>query len=238
MPTDPVDPNLSLLQARTLKNSVTALPATLIPPAQLPAPSSSDPEVQLITSLRDDKKMKWMDIAIQLNAARQDRNEAPVLNPASVYSRYILAAPMTATPVAEIGFDAKDYTYLRDPGQVLVQPGSTPTSADPSVPGSAAATSSAPGSSAAKPKAKVAVPRAGRKRVKNLENAIELKDNVRQPATAEELEELKGEARTQMLIEAVAKVERNFWTLVADEVDRVGGVKYEGKVLANRWFEL
>ncbi|CAE7026985.1 hypothetical protein P3342_005894 [Pyrenophora teres f. teres] len=231
MSTTPTDPAVSLLRARALKSSVSTAPAVLTRQTQLPAALSSDPELHLINTLRNDKGLKWADIATQLNAAREKRGEATIWNPASVYSRYILAAPMTATPVGEIGFDARDYVHLRNPGQFYVKP-------DSSTPTAGASTPTADASSSSKPTPGTSIPRAGRKRVKDYDNATELKANMRQHATAEEVEELQGEVRTQMLVEAVAKVERNFWKLVADEVDRVGGVYFEGDVLAERWFEL
>jgi hypothetical protein len=62
---------------------------------------------------------------------------------------------------------------------------------------------------------------AGRKRVKNCANATELAANVRSPGEVEEQrEELQTSEMTTQLMAAVAVVDRNFWTLVADELEK------------------
>jgi len=220
MDTTPMDPNTTLVRARALKATISTRPAILHPLAEqsktLQSPSS-DPELQLIKKLRSEQGMKWADIAAQLNSGREKAGEAPIHSASSTYSRFVLAVPTTATPVGEIGFNTKDYVHLRNPHQYYVPP----------------ASAAASGKGKTQPISKL-----GKKRVRNYDNATELKSNVRQRATQEQVEELRGPVRTQMLVEAVAKVERNFWKLVADEMERTGTTLYEGEELAKRWHGL
>jgi len=223
MANPPIDPNAAFVRARALKATISACLTILHPLAEQSKtlqPPSSDRELQLIKKLRSEKGMKWADIAAQLNRAREEAGEAPIHTASSTYSRFVVAAPTTATPVAEIGFNTKDYMHLRNPHQYYVAPASA-----------AAAAASRKGKTQP-------ISRLGKKRVRNYDNATELKSNVRQRATLEQVEELRGPVRTQMLVEALAKVERNFWKLVADEMERTGTTLYEEEELAKRWHEL
>ena len=215
----PIDADAALIRARALKATVSMAPSILAPPADQPTtllPPSSDSELQLIKKLRSEQNMKWSDIAAQLNAARSEHGEAPIYTSSNTYSRFVLATPKLPTPVGEIGFHTKDYVHLRNPHQYYVSRTATRTAKSKTLP----------------------VSKAGKKRIKNYDNATELKANVRQRATDEQVEELQGPVRTQMLVEAVAKVERNFWKLVADEMERMGTTLYDEEVLAKRWHEL
>lgn len=86
--------------------------------------------------------------------------------------------------------------------------------------------------------APVEASRHGRKRVKNYTNPVELKDNVRKPLEVEESGDLESVERTQQLVEAVARIERNFWVLVADEMERVSTKFYRAEDLETRFLEL
>ncbi|KAF1926992.1 uncharacterized protein M421DRAFT_66501 [Didymella exigua CBS 183.55] len=72
--------------------------------------------------------------------------------------------------------------------------------------------------------------KAGKKRVKDFQNATELSANIRRPATIEGAEGRDAE-KEDVLVNAVAKVNRNFWVFVADEVEREGGKYIEPKEL-------
>ena len=190
-------------------------------------PTAADTEDALITTLRTEGK-QWADIIAHLNERRVINNEPPSWTEAAVYSRFILNDSAMATPMREIGFEPCDYAHLRN------------------------ASSGREGTS-----------KAGKKRVKDFQNATELSANIRKPAVIagadnEHLEEKgdvkmkgKGKARAkgkskgkdenrrkgesekeivkmdegmaEVLMRAVAKVERNLWIFVADEVERESG---------------
>lgn len=75
----------------------------------------------------------------------------------------------------------------------------------------------------------------GKKRVKNYENAKELEANMRKPVKDEEHAELETSERSEQLMQAVAKVNRNFWQLVADEMERSTTRLYSPAALAGRY---
>jgi hypothetical protein len=80
---------------------------------------------------------------------------------------------------------------------------------------------------------------AGRKRVKNCANATELAANVRSPGeVGEQREELQTSEMTKQLMGAVAVVDRNFWALVADELERKTARYYAPEELARRFHEV
>jgi hypothetical protein len=164
-----------------------------------------DLENQLIKNLRQEENMNWCDIADLLNEERRQRGEAASFTEAAVYSRFVRNAPRIATAVGEIGFDPKDYMHLRHPNQYSTAQGTETSS------------------------------KVGKKRVKNYENAKELEANMRKEIKEDELEELETVERTEQLMDAVAKVERNFWILVADEMERATTKLYPPNALANRY---
>lgn len=166
---------------------------------------AEDPENILIKTLRQDQSMSWSDIAKVLNQERRNRGEAANFTDAAVYGRFVRNAPRIATAVGEIGFDPKDYMHLRNPNQ-YTQGDGTGT-----------------------------IAKAGKKRIKNYENATELKANIRQQLEMAGHAELETAEKTEQLVEAVAKVERNFWILVADEMERATTKMYEPNALASRY---
>lgn len=164
-----------------------------------------DPENQLIKKLRQEENMKWCDIANLLNEKRRQRGEAASFTEAAVYSRFVSNAPGIATAIGEVGFDPKDYMHLRHPNQYSTTQGTEASS------------------------------KVGKKRVKNYENAKELEANMRKQIKDDEHEDLETVERTEQLMEAVAKVERNFWILVADEMERATTKLYPPNALASRY---
>ncbi|KAF9693351.1 hypothetical protein EKO04_008678 [Ascochyta lentis] len=172
----------------------------------------------------------WAEVAAHLNERRMSNNEVPSWTEVAVYSRFILSSSAPATPAREIGFEPRDYAHLRNAGS-----GREGTS------------------------------KAGKKRVKDFQNATELSANIRTPVklegednaevqevtakgkskakskgkgkdeqrrTGEEEETVKmDEGLAEVLMRAVAKVERNFWVFVADEVEREGGKYIEPRHL-------
>lgn len=200
-----------------------------------------DFEDTLITTMRAEGK-PWGDITAQLNERRISHKEAPTWTEAAVYSRFILNNSVTATPAKEVGFEPRDYAHLKNAGS-----GREGTS------------------------------KAGKKRVKDFQNATELSANIRKPATiegaggerSEERSEVKvkgkgkakvrgkskgkdedrrkgeseeivkmDEGMAEVLMRAVAKVERNFWVFVADEVEREGGKYLKPKELEKVFHEI
>ncbi|KAH7359847.1 hypothetical protein BKA66DRAFT_224765 [Pyrenochaeta sp. MPI-SDFR-AT-0127] len=162
-------------------------------------------ENQLIMTLRQDQHMKWNDIADFLNQARHSRGEATNLTDAAVYSSFVRTSPRLAIAVDEIGFDPKDYMHLRHPNQYTNADGSGTVS------------------------------KAGKKRVKNYDIATELQANMRKRLKLDESFDLKTVEKTEKLLDAVAKVERNFWILVADEMERATTKMYQPDELASRF---
>lgn len=166
---------------------------------------NEDAENALIQSLRLEKKLKWGEIADYLNRKRQDAGEAASLTEAKLYSRFVLHTTRTAVPVGEVGFSAKDYMHLRHPEQFVEGGRQFPVS------------------------------KAGKKRIKDYEHGRELRANMRQPVGEEAQGDLQTVEKTEQLVEAVAKVERNFWKLVADEMERATTKLYKPEELASRY---
>lgn len=165
-----------------------------------------DPENQLIKTLRQDQNMKWNDIANFLNQERRQHGEAASFTEAAMYSRFVRNAPRIATAVGEIGFDPKDYMHLRHPNQF----NGTSDGTEP-------------------------ISKAGKKRIKNYDNAKELEANMRKQIKQDDNAELETAEKADQLMEAVAKVERNFWILVADEMERTTTKLYAPDALASRY---
>ncbi|KAH8725617.1 hypothetical protein GQ44DRAFT_615542 [Phaeosphaeriaceae sp. PMI808] len=82
------------------------------------------------------------------------------------------------------------------------------------------------------------VSKVGKKRVKDYENAKELTINMRNLIKNDDgtaPAELETAEKSEKLMQAVAKVERNFWILVADEMERATTRLYEPDALARRF---
>lgn len=151
--------------------------------------------------------MGWEAIAAHLNTERIERGEPASLTASTVYSRFVRNGPRIGNVLGEVGFDPKDYMYLRN---------------------------SAPGPPAGGGKQRPVGDMefgigAGRKRVKRQGNEEqELRSSLRQKVPLEEqTRALEEDGMTEMLAEAVETVERNFWKYVADELER----------RCSRWFE-
>ncbi|KAF1354206.1 hypothetical protein EJ07DRAFT_133781 [Lizonia empirigonia] len=193
-------PTDTLKRARELKASALQNISILQPELATSLSARATPhtfEDTLIKTLRAEGK-PWADITARLNERRVSNQEAPTWTEDAVYSHFILNASVTATPAKEVGFEPRDYAFLRS------------------------ASNGRESSS-----------KAGKKRVKDFHNATELSANVRKPVKkGEEEETVKiDEVIVEILMMAVAKVERNFWVFVADEVEREGGKYIEPKEL-------
>lgn len=77
--------------------------------------------------------------------------------------------------------------------------------------------------------------RNGKKRIKNFLNPTELKANLRQVMDPEASGDLQTPEKTEQLLRAVERVERNFWVLVADEMERATTYLYDPDMLAERY---
>ncbi|KAH7084493.1 hypothetical protein FB567DRAFT_83685 [Paraphoma chrysanthemicola] len=201
----------ALVRARAMKVDVENNIAVLKPLDQQNTTKcrpEDDHENQLIKKLRSEEQMSWAEIANVLNQERRNRGEAANFTASAAYSRYVCNVPRVATTVGEIGFDVKDYMHLRNPSQYTEGEGTGSTS------------------------------KAGKKRVKNYDNAKELEANVRKQISEVEHAELETAEKTEMLMNAVAKVERNFWVLVADEMERSTTKLYPPQVLASRYHSI
>jgi hypothetical protein len=197
-----------LKRARAIKASIRDNIAVLQSPQQATSDHShveDGAENQLIMTMRQDQKMSWSDIANYLNQERRKRGEAANFTDAAVYSRFIRSATRIATPVGNMGFDPKDYQHLRNPSQYTNTEGTGTLS------------------------------KVGKKRIKNYNNAKELEANIRQQSQVDTHDELETVEKTEQLMQAVAKVERNFWVLVADEMERATTKLYPPDVLASRY---
>lgn len=167
-----------------------------------------NPENQLIKTLRTEQNMNWAEIANFLNQERRNRGEAANFTAPAIYSRYVCSVPRVATTVGEIGFDPKDYMHLRHPNQYTAGEGTG------------------------------IISKAGKKRVKNYDNAKELEANVRKQVSEDSQADLETAEKTELLMEAVAKVERNFWVFVADEMERSTTKLYPPQALAGRYHSI
>jgi hypothetical protein len=231
----------SFKRARKLKASALQNVSILqsAPTSSFSQLTTEDSENELITQLRT-LGTPWGDVISQLNARRTAAKGAPTWTEAAVYSRFILATA-TATPTKEVGFEPRDYAHLKNAGSGREGP-----------------------------------TKAGKKRVRDFQNATELSANIRKPATIEggeseraerevkvkdrvegkakgkskgkDEDRRKGESEeevikmdegmVEILMRAVAKVERNFWVFVADEVEREGGKYIEPKELEKVFHEI
>jgi hypothetical protein len=197
-----------LKRARAIKAEIKNNIPVLQSPDKATGPKRNveeDPENDLIKTLRDEQNMKWTDIANFLNQERRNRGEPAIWTSNAVYCRFVISAPRVAVPISEIGFDPKDYKHLHNPGQFSTTEGTGAPS------------------------------KVGKKRIKNFDNAKELEANMRKQVKPDEHVELETAEKTEQLMQAVAKVERNFWVLVADEMERATTKMYPPSALASRY---
>ncbi|KAG9195058.1 hypothetical protein G6011_00178 [Alternaria panax] len=203
----PIDINMDhLKRARVIKKEIENNISVLMPPEKITSTRRNDyedPENIIIKTLRQEQKLSWNEIANYLNQERLVKGEAATFTDAAVYSRFVRNAPQVATSVDEIGFDPKDYMHLRHPNQYTQAEGTG------------------------------GISKVGKKRVKNYDNATELKVNMRQVVSHDN--ELEDMNKTEQLMEAVAKCERNFWRYVADEMERATAKMYDHEELASRY---
>lgn len=181
-----------------------------------------DPENQLIKTLRQDHRMSWDAIASYLNEERLKRGEPGNLTTPAVYSRFVRNGPRIAAAMGEVGFDPKDYMHLRYTNQH---------------PSSSAASSSNVTSAHSTTLGFNFGISAGKKRPRNdSTEETDLKDNLRKRSKlSEQAAELEKEDMTELLMGAVATVERNFWVFVADELERTSSRLFDPKACESRF---
>jgi hypothetical protein len=198
-----------LNRARSIKAEIQKNVAVLQPPADVTNTRhvEEDPENELIKTLRQEHSMSWAAIADHLNEERRARGEPATLTESACYSRFVRATTRVPIPIGEIGFDTKDYMHLRHPDKYVTAEGRGTSTTS----------------------------KAGKKRVKNFDDAKELAENIRKVVRSNDFEELETAEKTGQLMEAVAKVERNFWVLVADEMERSTTKLYPANALASRF---
>lgn len=82
----------------------------------------------------------------------------------------------------------------------------------------------------------------GRKRVRDEEHAAkDLADNIRQPVSdslTEQTDMLRQAAMTEHMMEAVATAKKDFWNVVANELEKTTGKLFDKKVLESRFHEI
>jgi hypothetical protein len=214
--------------ARLLKATLTTGIPVHAPTRKTKKRVEDDPENALIKTLRQHHSMEWSAIANFLNEERLKRGEPANLTHPAVYSRFVRNAPRVAAKEGEVGFDPKDYMHLRHPAQYV----------DPRiVKGVGGAYSRKRGRNGS------AMSTEGEEEEEEVEEEVplpkELQGNVRKRSKlAEESAELQSVERTTKLVEAAATVHRNFWVMVADELERTTGTLYDPKVGAARYASL
>lgn len=228
-----------LKRARELKASIIDNVAIL-----QSAPFSSDEgttttsiEDTVIRALRGEGRA-WADITAHLNERRLTNKEAATWTEARVYSRFILINSVVATPAREVGFEPLDYTYLRNAGsgregsskagkkRVKDFHNATELSANIRKP----AVVEFAGERKAEPKPVVSARSKGKGRAKAKAKGRGKDEDRRKGESVEETVTI-DERMVELLMRAVAKVERNFWVFVADEVEREAGKYVEPQEL-------
>lgn len=204
-----------LKKARALKAQIgTSL--TILQPKKTRASRNveDDPENQLIKTLRQDHNMGWDAIATYLNAERLKRGEPGGLTQPAVYSRFVRNGPRIAAALDEVGFDPKDYMHLRNPNRHPIAP----------------VAASAGGGLG------LGIGTAHKRNRASGNEEKELKGNTRQRRElSEQARELEQVDMTELLMGAVEKIERSFWEMVADELERSSGRFFDSKACESRF---
>ncbi|KAH7128659.1 hypothetical protein B0J11DRAFT_484719 [Dendryphion nanum] len=221
---------------------------TTLSPIPLTSPASSkrrrlpvetDPENILIKTLRTEHSMDWTSIANYLNRERQKRGEPQTMTQPAVYSRFVRNAPKIAQVNGEVGFDVKDFMYLRHPhyyiDQVNVQLGVANTgNRELSASGAPLNYGGAPMGGFRKRKA----PAPAKKWKGHGHRSVRIKPNPDPKAVDSNAERLQDPGMTLHMMQAVEVVNRNFWTFVADEMERATGEFFDWGALERRFGEL
>ncbi|PVH97132.1 hypothetical protein DM02DRAFT_477175, partial [Periconia macrospinosa] len=170
-----------------------------------------DPENQEIVRLRMER-MSWTGIVNTMNQYRREEGREEDFTTASVYGRFVRNGPRIAIKKGEVGFDPKDYMYLRNPHHHLpesfkVQPTQNWGNG------------------------------VSRKRMRGEGNEEqELKGNIRMKMEAEaQKAALETKAYSELLIQAVNNVNAEYWVTVADEMDRLVGKYFEPLACEKRY---
>jgi hypothetical protein len=225
----------SLYAARLLKASLTTGIPTHSRTRKSKKRVEDDPENALIKTLRQHHNMEWSAIANFLNEERLKRGEPANMTHPAVYSRFVRNAPRIAAKEGEVGFDPKDYMHLRHPMQYVDRESVKGVGKSEMVD---SAESKKRNWSASEKSVEVEEQEEG-----ETENEIafsrELQRNVHKKSKlVEECTELQSIDKTTKLVEAVATIHRNFWVMVADELERTTGTLYDPKVVAARYASL
>ena len=200
-------------------------------------PVEEDHENILIKDLRTQHSMDWTAIAAYLNEERVKRGDPPTMTSPAVYSRFVRNAPKIAAANGQIGFDPKDFMYLRHPHQyphTTFDP--TPRAVIGGIGARKQGTLLGSGSGSGEGDGGDG---SANGNIVGDEIPKEIRGNVRKRCKlSEECAELEVGERTAMLVDAVEVIERNFWIFVADELERTCGKLYDPKVLESRFKSL
>jgi hypothetical protein len=185
-----------------------------------------DPENILIMELHVEHKMSWMAIANYLNEQRLERGEPATFTQAAVYSRYIRNSPRIAANQGIVDFDPKDYLYMRHPHNyptyVTDEHRTLPFLGN--------------GKASAKKRDRDAYEHSDGNGDDMDGIPKEIRGNIRTSGNlAEQARELEKTEHTTKLVKAVALVQANLWTYVADEMERVTGKLFDAKALESRY---
>jgi hypothetical protein len=225
----------SLHAARLLKASLTTGIPTHSGTRKSKKRVEDDPENALIKTLRQHHNMEWSAIANFLNEERLKRGEPANMTHPAVYSRFVRNAPRIAAKEGEVGFDPKDYMHLRHPMQYVDRESVAGVGKSEAVDGAESKKRSRSASEKS-----VEIEEQEEEEVGHeVAFSSELQRNVRKKSKlVEECTELQSIDKTTKLVEAVATIHRNFWVMVADELERTTGTLYDPKVVAARYASL
>ncbi|KAL5430160.1 hypothetical protein PMIN07_010265 [Paraphaeosphaeria minitans] len=213
-----------LKRARDIKNQITGKTLKILAPKPKHVRARTveeDPDNQAIKVMRQEHSMTWDAIVTELNKKRLERGEPRTWTSAAVYSRFVRNAPRIAAAKGEYGFRPQDYMHLRNPQ-------SHPAAQLPGAINNSSGYLFGAGG--------------GRKRVRDADHAAkDLADNLRQPVSEtliEQTEILKTADMTELMMEAVATVEQEFWGTVANALEKKTGKLFDAKVLESRFHEI
>ncbi|KAK7184494.1 hypothetical protein PSPO01_09528 [Paraphaeosphaeria sporulosa] len=213
-----------LKRACEIKNQITGKTLHILAPKPMRVSTCAvemDPDNQAIKEMRQEHSMTWEAIVVELNKKRLERGEPQTWTPAAVYSRFVRSAPRIVAAKGEYGFRAQDYMHLRNPQD-------HPAAQLPGAINNPSGYQFGAGG--------------GRKRVRDEDHAAkDLADNLRQPVSetlSEQMEILKKADMTELMMEAVATAEQDFWGTVANALEKKTGKLFVAKVLESRFHEI
>jgi hypothetical protein len=207
--TSPTADTMTAIRARTTKFRITQNSATKRNPKKKTGgrkPIEQDPINIMIKDLKCKGNMSWEEISAAIDNQLINQGEAPLeLSVPAIYGRFTRNAPRIAKALGEVGFNPKDFLYMRHPHYY-------PTANQ-----------------------YVTASKRGGKAAHDGGIPPLLKGNVRVPAANQkDLEELQSAEMTDALRSAVDIVNDNFYMFVADEMERITGKFYDLKALEAR----